>query len=213
MCGALPGHLSWKCPKHKPISKLAIVFEVEDKSHIESAEHVSMMAAAEGGAVDWTVDSGTSGGMIPDRADLNNYEAFSPPGQPVRIADKTFMYAAGRGDTTLALVHPTEPPLEGFQMRNVLHVPTLADPLLSMGNLCENGYGYVCAPDSVTGEPVHRVFRANEPSVTWRLNVKGGVPIIKAIVSNPPQNFESAAFAQSGSQSDATVSDSHRGSW
>lgn len=204
MCGALPGHLSFRCPKYiaKHTAKVAVVLGTglgssgPEMATVEN--HVSSMATAHDQSVDWTVDSGTSGGMIPDRADLDNYVSFPAPGQPVRIADKTVMFAAGCGDATLSLDLPPVPATE-FRMLGVLHVPTLADPLMSMRNLCENGYGYVCAPDS-TGQPEHRIFLAKDPSVTSLLHVKGGVPFLKATVLHPSRPLSnevaSAAIAQ-----------------
>src|SRR6266487_2437815 len=97
-------------------------------------------------ATDWNPDTGATSHMTPHR---HWFRSYSPHLIPVRLADNSVIYSAGKGSVEF------QPKRNGVNMRpvvfhDVLHVPKLSSNLLSLLHLaCQKGYKIIIEGDAL----------------------------------------------------------------
>ena len=89
----------------------------------------SALSTPNGSAPDyWIADTGATSHMTPNRAWFKDY---TPCKVPVRLADNNVIYAAGSGSIVFTPVK-NRASLCPIKFMNVLHIPMLANNLLSV---------------------------------------------------------------------------------
>jgi transposase InsO family protein len=173
-CGA-PGHLEKDCHKKKKASedakkntsywkekgrfgrgkggKQAAKEATQEDGKTESAGQASALSSSDRttwlqsrAATDWNPDTGASSHMTPHR---HWFLSYSPHVVPVRLADNSIIYSAGKGSVEF------QPTKNGVHMRPVvfhdaLHVPKLSSNLLSLLHLTrEKEYKIIIEEDTL----------------------------------------------------------------